>query len=397
MSHVDEGALHAYLDGALDEYPAATARRVREHLETCSTCRERLSEARMLRDEAARVLQLAAPPVGAPPPLEELRARVQAARPRRSPLGRLQRLGWAASVALALGAGWAIRGRGGEATDESPVEAVVAADPETDAEANAGSSDAGSSDAGRASGPAAEVVAEAPAGPRAPAARPAPEAAPPVPAEPAGRTAAAEAGDAAAAADLGVPEADGVDPSLLVARAPAVLPEPPRPSPLPLQPRSTAAAPGGATGELPAEPQATAAAADDDDGDPEPVLASARATGARPGLGRVPAGQRATEEERAGSAAASLSLVVPGLEVIAVLPVGEGTTFAGMRALQRLPGGDTLEVAHLPAGVHPSTLPPPSDGVVELTRERGDGWIVLRARRSEAELLALLQGLEAGG
>ena len=33
MSHVDDGALHAYLDGALEEYPIAEARRVREHLE----------------------------------------------------------------------------------------------------------------------------------------------------------------------------------------------------------------------------------------------------------------------------------------------------------------------------------------------------------------------------
>ena len=48
MSHVDEGALHAYLDGALDEYPAAEGRRVREHLDLCPECAERLEVERDL-------------------------------------------------------------------------------------------------------------------------------------------------------------------------------------------------------------------------------------------------------------------------------------------------------------------------------------------------------------
>ena len=42
MSHIDEGALHAYLDGALDSYPAAEATRIREHLESCAACAARL-------------------------------------------------------------------------------------------------------------------------------------------------------------------------------------------------------------------------------------------------------------------------------------------------------------------------------------------------------------------
>ena len=37
MSHVDEGALHAYLDGALDEYPPAEARHGSEAATSRST------------------------------------------------------------------------------------------------------------------------------------------------------------------------------------------------------------------------------------------------------------------------------------------------------------------------------------------------------------------------
>ena len=76
MSHVDEGALHAYLDGALDEYPAAEARRVREHLEDCAECAERLEVERRVRGDASAMLGLAAPRVEAPS-FEELRAYVR--------------------------------------------------------------------------------------------------------------------------------------------------------------------------------------------------------------------------------------------------------------------------------------------------------------------------------
>jgi anti-sigma factor RsiW len=73
MSHVDEGALHAYLDGALDEYPAAEARHVREHLDSCGECLDRLEVERAIRDQAVSILGLAVPEVTAPS-FEELRA-----------------------------------------------------------------------------------------------------------------------------------------------------------------------------------------------------------------------------------------------------------------------------------------------------------------------------------
>jgi anti-sigma factor RsiW len=80
MWHVDEGALHAYLDGALDEYPAPEARRVREHLETCAECAASLADERRVREEAQEILGLAAPSVEVPT-FEELRAYVRSSSP----------------------------------------------------------------------------------------------------------------------------------------------------------------------------------------------------------------------------------------------------------------------------------------------------------------------------
>ena len=61
MSHVDKGALHAYLDGALDEYPAADAERIREHLDRCAECADRLCSGRKVGRDAADLLGLRAP------------------------------------------------------------------------------------------------------------------------------------------------------------------------------------------------------------------------------------------------------------------------------------------------------------------------------------------------
>jgi len=101
MLHVDEGTLHAYLDGAL---PPAERSQVDVHLAGCPECRERLAEARALIARADALLALALPAERAAPPLHELRRR---------PLWRRLRwpIAWAASVTLAVGLGWMLRGR----------------------------------------------------------------------------------------------------------------------------------------------------------------------------------------------------------------------------------------------------------------------------------------------
>ena len=113
MQHVDEGELHAWLDGALDQLGEGRAGQVREHLRTCALCREALVAEETLRARADDVLALAVPRSIDAPPFETLVERARAvqpvAAPARSRLSRVARMGWAASIVLALGAGWMAR------------------------------------------------------------------------------------------------------------------------------------------------------------------------------------------------------------------------------------------------------------------------------------------------
>ena len=135
MSHIREGEIHAYLDGALERLGDARAAEVREHLAACEDCRRRLEEERLLRGEADRLLDLGAPVGLEMPPFEEMLRRAGAGPAdqsgpgvreapesvppagdtpsgsvRRFPLAGPQRLAWAASLVLALGTGWVLRG-----------------------------------------------------------------------------------------------------------------------------------------------------------------------------------------------------------------------------------------------------------------------------------------------
>lgn len=133
MWHVDEGALHAYLDGALDALPASEAARIREHVASCPSCLARLEEERALRAEAEAILSGAAPSVGPLPPFEELRATARARR-RTGSGTRLQRLSWAATIVLAMGAGWMLRGSQGWRFTGAPEVAPTMAEPRLEAE-----------------------------------------------------------------------------------------------------------------------------------------------------------------------------------------------------------------------------------------------------------------------
>jgi len=98
MSHVDDGMLHAYLDG---ELAPADARGVDAHLAQCPDCRRRLDEERALIARAAELLALATPPDRQVPPFRagDLKAPTRVWWRVRLPLA------WAATVALALGIG----------------------------------------------------------------------------------------------------------------------------------------------------------------------------------------------------------------------------------------------------------------------------------------------------
>jgi anti-sigma factor RsiW len=97
MQHVDEGRLHAWLDGELPDEERAVER----HLEDCDACRARADEERRIRSAASSIL------LGADPGEIAMRRMVAV------PAARRPRpwvaVGWAASVLLALGVGWMAR------------------------------------------------------------------------------------------------------------------------------------------------------------------------------------------------------------------------------------------------------------------------------------------------
>ena len=121
MSHVDDGILHAYLDGELS---AAEAQGVDAHVAQCPGCRGRLEEERALITRAGELLALAAPPDRELPPFRagDIKPASRLWWQVRLPLA------WAATVALALGIG-SYLGRGVEplpqaqtASDTQPAE-----------------------------------------------------------------------------------------------------------------------------------------------------------------------------------------------------------------------------------------------------------------------------------
>jgi hypothetical protein len=116
MSHVDDGALHAYLDG---EVTPAERADIEAHLAGCTACRTRLGEEQALLRRATELLGRAQPPDHAAPPLRTLETR---RRPRRW----LLPLTWAATVVLAVGLGYSLRD-----ADEPAAAEMSATAPET--------------------------------------------------------------------------------------------------------------------------------------------------------------------------------------------------------------------------------------------------------------------------
>ncbi|MEE8487956.1 MAG: hypothetical protein V3S56_07285 [Gemmatimonadota bacterium] len=109
MSHISEGLLHAHLDGAVGHDRAEEWLLAEAHLSVCEDCRRRLDEARQLRDAAGEILAVASAPAVRRPDFEELVAQAAGgpkARPRSAWWHSTSHLAWAASLMLAVGAGW---------------------------------------------------------------------------------------------------------------------------------------------------------------------------------------------------------------------------------------------------------------------------------------------------
>jgi anti-sigma factor RsiW len=105
MSHIDEGTLHAYLDGELNERQLLE---IEEHVSACDPCSHRLESARAAAGRASALMAELEPAAAQAPSFRELEeraaARAQAAAPRRSRVR--PRLAWAASIAIAFAVGW---------------------------------------------------------------------------------------------------------------------------------------------------------------------------------------------------------------------------------------------------------------------------------------------------
>lgn len=132
MSHVDDGQLHAYLDGALPGGLEAR-RQLEAHVETCDDCRALLDAARADREGASDVLGLLDPTEVGVPPFEQVLARrgvgetgADTSRPRFSPA--TLAFARAAVVLVALGAGWIARGVVNAPDGSAPVAQVALAE-----------------------------------------------------------------------------------------------------------------------------------------------------------------------------------------------------------------------------------------------------------------------------
>jgi hypothetical protein len=101
MSHLDEGTLHALLDG---EIPSAALPAVEQHLTQCEACQARLAEARQFRDEAFGLIEA----LDATPALAESAAGVVhfAAAPARALQPQLESVGSSAPTRRRVGPRW---------------------------------------------------------------------------------------------------------------------------------------------------------------------------------------------------------------------------------------------------------------------------------------------------
>jgi hypothetical protein len=164
MPHVDEGLLHAWIDGALHDDEPPTRAIVELHLAGCADCRMRLEEARELRDQIAGILAATIPPgIDTAPPFEHIVARAGRMRtttsspPVRRPRATLAR---AATLILALGAGWWAHHLISPAFDDTGATAEPASTMEDGGSAEPGTFAAGSAESAPPASRAAPATPE---------------------------------------------------------------------------------------------------------------------------------------------------------------------------------------------------------------------------------------------
>jgi hypothetical protein len=89
----------------------------------------------------------------------------------------------------------------------------------------------------------------------------------------------------------------------------------------------------------------------------------------------------------------AVALAVPGYDVRSIVNLGGGTTSLGVHVQQSLDHSVTFDVYHLEAGVAPEVLEPAPAGVAEVRVESEEGWVVIRGELDDATLSELLARL----
>lgn len=414
MSHVSEGILHAYLDGALDELSGGEADAIRDHIAGCGECAAQLGEARAVREEAISILGGTLPAIEMPP-LEDLRARaaVMPVAPRDTSR-RLNRLGWAASVVLAVGAGWLLRG--GQAV---PVGMVDPVELQTSVAAQPAAVDlVATSEVDAADGRLFGDAAGAPSPSDVVASRTEQVASgsePTVPStlsadavaesEPRRMSVVASAGAIERSEETmtDVPPRTGL--REITAESPAVIRGSVAGS-APLRQDRAESIPPAQSAELRASPEARDLVAIAPERERESVgqalnlertAREPTATSAFKATAELSlvSSSHSDEDEPSEHLGEAPAMVISGLEVIDMAWFVEGVVAGGVRVLQELEDGEMLELLHLPEGVDPDDLEPfPQDGKTGVITPRDGGWLILRANRTVEELQALLQRLD---
>lgn len=342
MQHVDEGRLHAWLDGELPD----GERWVERHLEECEACRARAAEERRIRDAASSILGRADPGEVAPRRIVPL----PAARRRRPWVA----VGWAASVLLALGIGWMARPAERQTVAVAPVTAPRAPASAAPAATNA------------APPPAEPVAQTAPAAEERVAQAPAPRSAPRA------RARSDEAGAPAPVASVAV-----------AVPAPELAPPPPPPPSMPLPPPAAEVA-------LDAPPVARRSAGDT-------LTVRGRVTDAQ---GQALSGVQVTVPALAlrtvTRADGSYALALPAARVDEVDSLRVRAARVGMRAQTRsfAAGAETIDFKLAPEALA-------LEGLVVNTAERGAGaWRASAQAAAERHLrdrLVIVPGLPVVG
>ena len=428
MRHVAEGELHAWLDGALDHIGEARAVQVREHLRSCAACREALVIEEALRARAAEVLALAAPPIVETPPFETLveRARVVPSEGTgtRSRITRMARVGWASSVVIALGAGWIARELGlhpGVGREEVSTNGATPSLSQSDEPSVAAPPEATPEVAARPSSPERADMME-------PARRVTASAAPPVESQglpPAVAATEALTGAVAKSSSVMAEEFEDVRTAPVTG---AVLIEPLRdvlrdlpevasagpPRPLVAERPGPQDAVVGAGVRVAREPRSEALRQDRAASPAASAIGIARARPDSAGIPDLFARSRVGVVGRTSGAAVSteadpeegLDLIVADLPVLRVEWTQVTPGQAGLRVLQRLASGDTLEIRFVRSGGAAADkvadpLPvvvdaPLRTGWSQVVRVHRDGWLVARARLEREELEALVDRVGSG-